>query len=172
MSLGIPCPACLEKGLEEKDGEMHCPKCGARFEIRGAAMSCIPLEVKTAAQWDEDLGTHIVDWDGFENRDPSGMMTRAEFERRSVRASRMPPKEITPKPTGTEARVCADIAKRQAHGLAKYGTTVADNPLSIREWLNHAYEECLDQAVYLRRAMDEIDLQTRRLQSEEQSGKM
>jgi hypothetical protein len=60
-------------------------------------------------------------------------------------------------PTGTEARVCADIARRQALGVAKYGTTVADNPLPLRAWLQHAYEETLDQAVYLRRAMDEID---------------
>lgn len=59
--------------------------------------------------------------------------------------------------TGTEAKVCADIARRQSLGIAKYGTTVADNPLVVREWLQHAYEECLDQAVYLRRAMDELD---------------
>lgn len=60
-------------------------------------------------------------------------------------------------PTGTEADVCADIARRQAHGLAKYGTTVADNPLSLRQWLQHAYEETLDKAVYLKRAIAEID---------------
>jgi hypothetical protein len=59
--------------------------------------------------------------------------------------------------TGTEARVCADIAERQKLGVAKYGTTVQDNPLTLRQWLQHAYEECLDQAVYLRRAIDEID---------------
>lgn len=59
--------------------------------------------------------------------------------------------------TGTESRVCADIAERQKRGVAKYGTTVQDNPLTLREWLQHAYEECLDQAVYLRRAIEEID---------------
>lgn len=59
-------------------------------------------------------------------------------------------------PTGTEAIVCADIAERQRRGVAKYGTTVKDNPLSLKEWLQHAYEECLDQAVYLRRAIDEL----------------
>lgn len=60
-------------------------------------------------------------------------------------------------PTGIELKVCKDMAIRQAHGINKYGKTVADNPLSLREWLQHAYEECLDQAVYLRRAMEEID---------------
>jgi len=57
--------------------------------------------------------------------------------------------------TGTEARVCADIAARQLLGIAKYGTTVENNPLSREEWLQHAYEEALDLAVYLRRAIDE-----------------
>jgi len=60
-------------------------------------------------------------------------------------------------PIGTELKVCNDIAMRQARGLVKYGTTVADNPLVLREWLQHAYEECLDQAIYLRRIMEEID---------------
>ena len=64
-----------------------------------------------------------------------------------------------PKPaaTGTEAEVRKDIAERQHGGIAKYNTTVRDNPLSLRQWLQHAYEECLDQAVYLKRAMEEID---------------
>lgn len=60
-------------------------------------------------------------------------------------------------PSGIEAQVCADIARRQQLGIAKYGVTVAQNPLSLREWLEHAYQECLDQAVYLKRAMEEID---------------
>jgi len=63
----------------------------------------------------------------------------------------------TIKPSGTEARVCEDIVKRQQRGIAKYRTTVADNPLSVREWLTHAYEECLDEAVYLKRAIEGID---------------
>jgi hypothetical protein len=60
-------------------------------------------------------------------------------------------------PTGTEARVCEDIAKRQQLGIQKYRMTVTDNPLSVCEWLTHAYQECLDQAVYLRRLIEEID---------------
>ncbi len=60
-------------------------------------------------------------------------------------------------PTGTESRVCQDIAERQQKGIAKYGTTVEANPLTHRQWLQHAYEEALDMAVYLRRAMEELD---------------
>ena len=59
--------------------------------------------------------------------------------------------------TDTEQQVCDDIKARQRLGVAKYGTTVADNPLPLREWLQHAYEECLDQAVYLRRAIAEFE---------------
>ena len=64
---------------------------------------------------------------------------------------------LAPHPTGTEARLCDDVARRQALGLRKYGCTVANNPLCLRQWLQHAYEEALDQAVYLRRAIEEID---------------
>lgn len=58
-------------------------------------------------------------------------------------------------PSGIESLVCDDIAKRQQVGIAKYGTTVAENPLTHAQWLQHAYEECLDMAVYLKRAMTE-----------------
>lgn len=60
-------------------------------------------------------------------------------------------------PTGVEALVCEEIARRQQMGIAKYGTTVADNPLALREWIQHALEEVLDQAIYLRRAIAELD---------------
>ena len=55
--------------------------------------------------------------------------------------------------TGIEAEVCKDIAERQQKGVAKYGVTVADNPLSLKEWLQHAYEESLDLPIYLKRAI-------------------
>ena len=60
-------------------------------------------------------------------------------------------------PTGTESRVCDDLARRQALGIAKYGKTVEANPLKLREWLQHAYEEALDLAVYLKRAIEEME---------------
>lgn len=67
---------------------------------------------------------------------------------------RQPAPAADPQPTGTEAAVCEDIRRRQQLGVAKYGTTVADNPLSRQEWLRHAYQEALDLAVYLRRLID------------------
>lgn len=65
-------------------------------------------------------------------------------------------------PEGIESGVCLDIARRQKMGMAKYGTTVAENPLSLKQWLNHAYEEALDQSIYLKRAIAEIDAQEAR----------
>lgn len=62
-------------------------------------------------------------------------------------------------PTGTESKVCALIAQRQALGIAKYGTTVANNPLALREWLQHQLEELLDAAVYVQRAIDELGVE-------------
>ena len=57
----------------------------------------------------------------------------------------------------TETQVCADIKRRQELGIAKYGTTVAQNPLELRQWLQHSYEEKLDDAVYMKRAIQELD---------------
>lgn len=58
---------------------------------------------------------------------------------------------------GTEAEVCNDIAQRQQKGILKYGTTVRENPLELRQWLQHQYEELLDAAVYCKRAIEELD---------------
>lgn len=58
---------------------------------------------------------------------------------------------------GIEALVALDIVQRQNMGIQKYGTTVSENPLELRQWLQHAYEEALDQAIYLKRAIEEID---------------
>ncbi len=56
-----------------------------------------------------------------------------------------------------EAAVCEDILARQRVGLAKYGVSVADNPLSQREWQRHLYEELLDSAIYLKRCIRDAD---------------
>lgn len=53
--------------------------------------------------------------------------------------------------------VRADLLQRSQLGIAKYGTTLARTDLSLRDWLQHAYEETLDQANYLKRAIVEID---------------
>ena len=59
----------------------------------------------------------------------------------------------------TEYEVIKDIVERQKMGIKKYGTTVAGNELTLRQWLQHSYEECLDMAIYIKRTMQEIDAQ-------------
>jgi hypothetical protein len=55
------------------------------------------------------------------------------------------------------AAVRADLLDRSRRGIAKYGVTLDRTDLNLRDWLQHAYEETLDQAAYLKRAIVEID---------------
>ena len=57
----------------------------------------------------------------------------------------------------TESEVCFDILERQRLGVGKYGCTVAMNPLDLKQWLQHQYEELLDAAVYCKRAIQELE---------------
>lgn len=54
-----------------------------------------------------------------------------------------------------ETLVQQDIRERQCKGMQKYGISVANNLLSRKQWLQHAYEESLDLAIYLRRLIEE-----------------
>lgn len=49
--------------------------------------------------------------------------------------------------------VITDLISREKIGRAKYGTTVDKANLSEKEWMQHAYEEALDFAIYLKRLM-------------------
>lgn len=46
-----------------------------------------------------------------------------------------------------------DLQIRSAKGVRKYRTTLDRTDISHKGWLQHAYEECLDMALYLKRAM-------------------
>jgi hypothetical protein len=52
--------------------------------------------------------------------------------------------------------VSDDILERSRIGTIKYGVTLDRNDLELEDWLQHAYEECLDQANYLKRAIVKI----------------
>ena len=51
-----------------------------------------------------------------------------------------------------------DLLKRSQTGINKYNTTLDRTDLGLRDWLQHAYEECLDQANYLKRSIVELDI--------------
>lgn len=54
----------------------------------------------------------------------------------------------------------AELEARAARGVMKYGVTLGDAPLSLRDVLVHAKEEALDLAAYLQRAIDNIDCES------------
>lgn len=56
----------------------------------------------------------------------------------------------------TVQSVIQDLNDRSQLGIKKYGTTLSDNNLTHKQWLQHAYEEALDMALYLKRAMEEM----------------
>lgn len=53
--------------------------------------------------------------------------------------------------------VINDLKERSERGIKKYGTTLNRSDLSLKEWLQHAYEECLDQANYLKKCILELE---------------
>ena len=55
-----------------------------------------------------------------------------------------------------EECVINDIRARRELGRMKYGKTMERDDLGLAEFLRHAYEECLDQAIYLKRAMRDL----------------
>lgn len=50
-----------------------------------------------------------------------------------------------------------DLLRRSRVGIAKYGVTLDRTDLTLRDWLQHTYEETLDQANYLKRTIIELD---------------
>jgi hypothetical protein len=50
-----------------------------------------------------------------------------------------------------------DLSNRSELGIKKYGVTLDRTDLGLKDWLQHAYEESLDHALYLKRAIKEIE---------------
>lgn len=55
------------------------------------------------------------------------------------------------------ASVIAELEAREAKGIDTYGTTLDRQDLTRSEWLQHAYEEALDLALYLKKLKIEED---------------
>ena len=49
--------------------------------------------------------------------------------------------------------VRADLQRRSEIGIKKYNTTLDRTDLTEIDWLNHAYEEALDLALYLKKTI-------------------
>ena len=46
---------------------------------------------------------------------------------------------------------CIEMLERSKVGVEKYGTTLDENDIPIKEWIQHAKEEVMDMANYLER---------------------
>ena len=46
-----------------------------------------------------------------------------------------------------------DLLAREEKGIKEYGTTMDRTDLNEQEWLQHAYEEALDLAIYLKKIL-------------------
>lgn len=56
--------------------------------------------------------------------------------------------------SNTTRRIHEDLIASDIKGKQEYGVTVDREDYSKEEWLQHAYEEVLDTAKYLKRALD------------------
>ena len=52
--------------------------------------------------------------------------------------------------------VINQLRKRSDIGYNKYNTTLKDNKLPLKDWLQHAQEEAMDFVLYLERIKDEL----------------
>lgn len=49
-----------------------------------------------------------------------------------------------------------DLDSRSQIGIKKYNTTLDRKDLNTSDWIQHAYEECLDMALYLKRVKNDL----------------
>lgn len=66
------------------------------------------------------------------------------------------PTPPTRQPCAVIDAVMTDLLSRQAIGIQTYGYTLSAAPIDLAGWLQHAYEEALDQACYLRAALEKL----------------
>jgi len=60
-------------------------------------------------------------------------------------------------------QVIADIRKQEEKGLKTYGVTMDREDYELVNWLQEAYEETIDKALYLRAAINKLKNGTQRL---------
>ena len=53
-------------------------------------------------------------------------------------------------------RIASLLRSRSETGIRKYGTTLDRTDLEVKQWIDHAIEECLDQALYLQKIKDTL----------------
>lgn len=55
------------------------------------------------------------------------------------------------RPKQVYAQVMLDLRSREKMGIEKYGVSVDKAKLDTLQWMQHAYEESLDHAIYMKK---------------------
>jgi hypothetical protein len=55
------------------------------------------------------------------------------------------------RPKQVYAQVMLDLRSREKMGIEKYGVSVDKAKLDAIQWMQHAYEESLDHAIYMKK---------------------
>jgi len=63
-----------------------------------------------------------------------------------------------PSPDPVIEQLVAELRRRSAVGLKKYGAPLSREDLSLKDWLQHALEETLDKAGYLQCAINKLEM--------------
>lgn len=76
------------------------------------------------------------------------------------------------RPKQVYAQVMIDLRDREKMGIEKYGVSVDKAELSALQWMQHAYEESLDHAIYMKKLILEAHREIERAKSKDIQGKV
>ena len=71
------------------------------------------------------------------------------------------------RPKQVYAQVMFDLRAREKMGIEKYGVSVDKAKLETLQWMQHAYEESLDHAIYMKKLILEAHRQIARAKGSE-----
>jgi len=61
------------------------------------------------------------------------------------------------KNSDTLNEVIKDMIAREQLGIKKYGTTIDRDDYSLKDWMQHHYEELLDAALYVKKQIQKLE---------------
>lgn len=95
----------------------------------------------------------------FEFDSPPGLLHIYNLEQLKPMSESAPVYPASPDYPGDKAvdKICAKLLQRSQVGFKKYGCTTDRQDLTLLDWLRHSLEEKLDDAVYMQRAMIELE---------------
>lgn len=71
------------------------------------------------------------------------------------------------RPKQVYAQVMVDLRDREKMGIEKYGVSVDKAELDTLQWMQHAYEESLDHAIYMKKIILDAHREIQRVKGKE-----